>query len=218
MKGLGEHMKLDDLKTAWKKEIYQPSRTEDLPMSAIMNDVANIDRAIRFRDFWMILALALGTLLYAIFGWLAQKQVDSLSRLGVLTFIAATTVMTVALLRARRVSQSDDWTLHSRIEIEIERLEKQRRLMNHVGYWLLLPMLISIVLSSLGGYHGRTGSYVPNTTLWAYYVCATIGYGATYWLVRREVKKKWEPLLLRLCRLRADLLGEAGASVNGKQP
>jgi drug/metabolite transporter (DMT)-like permease len=200
-------MKLDDLKAAWKEEIYQSVRAEVLPMTAIMDDVKKMNREVRFRDFWMIFGLALGALGYLIFGWLTQENVDSLSRLGVLVFIAATTVMSVALLRARSVNRSDDWTLRSRIEMEIEKLEKQRRLMNRVGYWFLLPMLIANGISLLGGHHARTGSLVPDASGMAIFASCGLVYGFTYWLVRRETKRKWDPVLARLQRLHADLLG-----------
>ena len=200
-------MKLDDLKAAWKQEIDQSARVESAPMTTIMSDVKKIDREVRFRDFWMIFALAMGALLYSIFGWLTQEKVDSLSRLGVLVFIGATTVMCVALIRARSVTRSDDWTLRSRIEMEIEKLEKQRRLMNRVGYWFLLPMLIANGISVLGGYHARTGSLVPDTSGMAIFASCCLVYGFTYWLVRRETKRKWDPVLWRLQQLHADLLG-----------
>ena len=200
-------MKLDDLKAAWKQEIDQSARAEGLPMNAIMSDVKKINREVRFRDFWMIFALTLGALLYLIFGWLTQENVDSLSRLGVLVFIAATAVMSVALIRARSVTRSDDWTLRSRIEMEIEKLEKQRRLMNRVGYWFLLPMLIANGISLLGGHHARTGSLVPDAQGMAIFATCGLVYGFTYWLVRRETKRKWDPVLARLQRLHTDLLG-----------
>ena len=200
-------MKLDDLKAAWKEEIDQSVRAEGLPMTAIMDDVKKINREVRFRDFWMIFGLALGALGYLIFGWLTQENVDSLSRLGVLVFIAATTVMSVALLRARSVDRSDDWTLRSRIEMEIEKLEKQRRLMNRVGYWFLLPMLIANGISLLGGNHARAGSLVPDASGMAIFASCGLVYGLTYWYVRWETKRKWDPVLARLQRLHADLLG-----------
>jgi drug/metabolite transporter (DMT)-like permease len=200
-------VKLDDLKAAWKQEIDQSARAEGLPMNAIMSDVKKINREVRFRDFWMIFALTLGALMYLIFGWLTRENVDSLSRLGVLVFIAATAVMSVALIRARTVTRSDDWTLRSRIEMEIEKLEKQRRLMNRVGYWFLLPMLIANGISLLGGQHARTGSLVPDAPGMAIFASCGLVYGFTYWLVRRETKRKWDPVLARLQRLHADLLG-----------
>lgn len=200
-------MKLDDLKAAWKQEIDQSVRVEGPPMTTLMSDVKKIDREVRFRDFWMIFALVMGALLYLIFGWLTQEKVDSWSRLGVLVFIGATTVMCAALIRARSVTRSDDWTLRSRIEMEIEKLEKQRRLMNRVGYWFLLPMLIANGISLLGGNHARTGSLVPDASGMAIFASCVLAYGFTYWLVRRETKRKWDPVLARLQGLHADLVG-----------
>lgn len=207
MKERGDPMNLDDLKAAWKQEIDQSVRVEGPAMTAIMSDVKKIDREVRFRDFWMIFALATGALLYLIFGWLTQESVDPLSRLGVLVFIGATTIMCVALIRARSVTRSDDWTLRSRIEIEIEKLERQRKLMNRVGYWFLLPMLIANGISMLGGHHARSGSLVPDASGIAIFASCGLVYGFTYWLVRRETKRKWDPVLARLQRLHADLVG-----------
>ena len=199
-------MKLDDLKAAWKQEIDQSVQLEGPAMTTIMSDMKKIDREVRFRDFCMIFSLAMGALLYLIFGWLTQESVDSLARIGVLVFIGATTVMCVALVRARSVTRSDDWTLRSRIEIEIERLQKQRRLMNRVGYWFLLPMLIANGVSLLGGQHARTGSLVPDATGMAVFATCILAYGFTYWFVRRETQRKWDPVLARLQRLHTDLL------------
>jgi hypothetical protein len=210
-------MKLDDLKAAWKEELDQSVRAENLPMTEIMSDVKKINRDVRFRDFCMISAMVLGASLYFIFGWLTQEKVDWLSRFSILAFIAATAVMSIALLRARRTTRSDDWTLRSRLEMEIEKLEKQRRLMNRVGYWFLLPMLIANGLSSLGDYDVRTGIHVPNATGWALFAGCAVLYGFTYWLVRREVMKKWDPVLARLRRLLADLLGATETPVDAKK-
>lgn len=199
-------MKLEDLKAAWKQEIDQSVQLEGPAMTTIMSDMKKIDREVRFRDFCMIFSLAMGALLYLIFGWLTQESVDSPARIGVLVFIGATTVMCVALIRARSVTRSDDWTLRSRIEIEIERLQKQRRLMNRVGYWFLLPMLIANGVSLLGGHHARTGSLVPDAMGMAVFATCILAYGFTYWFVRRETQRKWDPVLARLQRLHADLL------------
>jgi hypothetical protein len=209
-------MKLEDLKATWKEEVAQSVRAEPLPLAGIIMDVKKINRGVRFRDFCMILAMVLSASLYLIFGWLTQEKVDWLSRFSVIASIVATAVMSIALLRARRTTRSDDWTLRSRLEIEIERLEKQRRLMNRIGYWFLLPMLIDNGLSSLGGYDVRTGSHVPNVTGWALFAGCGVLYGFIYWLVRREVTKKWDPVLAQLRALLADLLGATEAPVDAK--
>src|SRR5215471_5967435 len=115
-------MKLEDLKPAWKEEIERSVHWENTDMSAIVNDVTKIHRAVRRRDFWMIFALVFAAMVNVLFGWLAQPQVDGLSKLGIIAFVLATAALCVALFRARRSGRADDWTLRSRIEIEIDRL------------------------------------------------------------------------------------------------
>jgi hypothetical protein len=198
-------VKLEDLKSAWKQEIEGSARWERSDMNAIVNDVTEMHRAVRLRDFWMIFPLAFAAIVNVLVDWFAQPPVDWLSRLGLIVFVIGTTVLCAVLIRARRSSRADDWTLRTRIEIEIEKLEKQRRLLNRVGVWFLIPMLIAINLSSLGGYHTRTGTYVPDLRWWVLCFGSGTLYGLTYWLVRREVKRKWEPLLARLRRVLGDL-------------
>ena len=130
-----------------------------------------------------------------------------LSRLGVLVFIAATAVMSVALLRARSVSRSDDWTLRSRIEMEIEKLEKQRRLMNRVGYWFLLPMLIANGISLLGGHHARTGSLVPDGAGWPFLPSAACCMDLRIGWFAGKRRGNGTPSWRGCSELRADLLG-----------
>ena len=181
-------------------------------MNTLVNDVTKINRMVRLRDFWMIFALAFAAVVNVVFGWLAQPQVDGLTRLGVGAFVVGTAAISIALFTARRVELADDWTLRSRIEMEIERLERQCRLLNRVGAWFLIPLLIASDLASLGGYHARTGSYSPNLFGWAFYLGSGALCAWTYWLMRREVKRKWEPLLVRLRKALADLSGANGGA------
>ena len=126
-------MNLDDLKTVWKEEISYSVQMEDLSMTAIMNDVTRTKREVRFRDFWMIFALSVGALLSVLFGWLAQEQVDWLTRLGIIAFVVGTAAVCVTLIRARSVARSDDWTLRSRIEMRQQQLEEWRRAALELG-------------------------------------------------------------------------------------
>src|ERR1700686_5584188 len=98
-------MKLDDLKTVWKEKISYSVRMEDLSMTAIMNDVTRTKREVRFRDFWMIFALSVGALLSVLFGWLAQEQVDWLTRLGIIAFVVGKASGGVTLFRVRGVAR-----------------------------------------------------------------------------------------------------------------
>ena len=207
-------MILDDLKAEWRAEMEYTSQTVDLRMDSIKSDVSEIHRVVRLRDFWMVFVLLLGSGGTVFIRWLNRDFIEWgwLSQMGALAFVIGTAVVIFALFMARKVNRTDDWTLRARIESEIEQIEKQSRLGSGVGSWFLAPMLLAIVLSSLGGYHDRTGSYVPNLSLWVYYVVCLAMYALTYWLCRRETSKRLDPLLARLKGLHRELVGNGDAS------
>jgi hypothetical protein len=200
-------MKLDDLKAEWRIEMERANQVSDLRLDDIKGDVFEVHRVVRLRDFWIIFVLVLGSFGTVFVHWLNGDSVGRLSQVGILFFVVASAIVVLALLRARKSARSDDWTLRSRLESEIEQLEKQKKLGRGVGSWFLAPMLPALVLSSLGGYHDRTGSYIPGPSLWLYYLACAAGYGLTYWLCRREAEKSLAPLLARLKSLHRELVG-----------
>jgi hypothetical protein len=200
-------MNLDDLKAEWRIEMEHANQMSELRLDDIKSDVFEVHRVVRLRDFWMFCLLVLGSFGTVFIHWLNGDSVGRLSQIGILFFVVASAIVVFSLLRARKSARSDDWTLRSRLESEIEQLEKQKKLGYGVGSWFLAPMLPAIVLGSLGGYHDRTGSYIPGLSLWLYYlVCAAV-YGLTYWLCRRDAERSLGPLLARLRRLHHELVG-----------
>lgn len=181
------------------------SHVPELHLAAIKGDVSEIHRVVRLRDLSCLFVLVFGSLGTVVFHWLSGDSLGWLSRLGVLTFVAASAIVAIALLKARKIARSDDWTLRSRLESEIEYLEKQKKLGYDVGSWFLVPMLPAIILLSLGGYHDRTGSYTPGPSLWVYYLVCVAVYGVTYWLCRREAEKSLGPLLTKVKSLHREL-------------
>jgi hypothetical protein len=131
--------------------------------------------------------------------------------MGAIAFVVGTAVVIFVLFIARKTNRTDDWTLRARIESEIEQIEKQSRLGNGVGSWFLAPMLLPIILLSLGGYHDRTGSYPPNLSLWMYYIVCLAVCALTYGLCRRETGQRLDPLLARLKGLHRELVGNSEA-------
>lgn len=178
----------------------------DLRLDVIKSDASEIHRAVRFRDLWFFFVLALGSFGTVFIHWVNGDTVGWLSQLGVLSFVVASVFVAFALVRARKVTRSDGWTLRSRLESEIEQLEKQKKLGYGVASWFLGPMLPAIVLLTLGGHHDRTGSYAPGLSLWMYYLVCVAAYGLTYWLCRREAERSLGPLLTKLGRLHRELV------------
>lgn len=188
----------------------QAGKTVDLSPNVIQGDVSELHRVIRLRDFWMVFVLVVGSVGTIFVHWLNGDALGWLSQLGILVFVITSAIVISRLLKARKVTRSDDWTLRSRLESEIEQVEKQKKLGHGVGVWFLAPMLFAIVLQSLGGYHDRTGSYAPDVHLWVYYAMCVAAYTFTYWLCRREISRKFDPLLSRLKRLHRELVGSDG--------
>ena len=203
-------MKLDDLRTPWTAEVSVGSGAARL--DALKSEVMRVRRDTRVRDFWMIfplIAVAAGSVF---FNWWARDAIDLLSRISILMTVAFAVVVTVVLLNARRATPCDTWTLRARLEREIETLCRQTSLLLNVGYWFLLPMFVTIVITSILGQHERTGSYLPNAILWALYVASLFISALAIWLCRREATRTFMPLLSRLQELHRDLVGQSGGS------
>lgn len=199
-------MKLDDLKTEWRAEMQAANTSDPLGFAGIKDDVAEVRRVVRIRDLLIFSVLALGALGTICARWLSGEPVGLLSEVGVATFAIGSAIASLALVKARRITRTDDWTLRSRLETEIERLERQRKLGSGVVSWLLAPMAPALLLLSLGGYHDRTGSYVPNASLWAYYIVCIAVFALTYWVCHREAARSVDPLLSRLRGLHHELV------------
>ena len=183
-------MNLDDLKSQWRIEMAHASQTQDLSFEAIKDEVSEFDRGVRFGNFWMILPSVAGSVLYVLFGWLLLEGTGWLSKLTIVANVIVTAWTIFMLVRARRVTRSDDWTLRSRLEMEIERLEKQRNLWKYGGIWLLVPMSVSVLLG------------LPARLYWVWFALCAL----TYWVVRREAAGKIDPLLSRLKELHRELV------------
>jgi hypothetical protein len=183
-------MNLDDLKSQWRIEMEHASQTHDLSVEGIKGDVSEFNRGVRFANFWMIFASVCGSALYVFFGWLALDVARWQSRLTIVANVIVTAWMIFMLIRARRVTRSDDWTLRARLETEIERVEKQRNLWKYGGAWLLVPMSVSVLLG------------LPVRLYWVWFaLCALV-----YWVLRRESAGKIDPLLSRLKELHRELV------------
>jgi Flp pilus assembly protein TadB len=183
-------MNLDDLKAQWRTEMQPLSPPQDLKFEAIRDEVAEVNRGARFGDFWMIFALACGSALAVFFGWLTLDGVKTWQKLSIAANVMVTVWVIFWLLRARRTTRSDDWTLRSRLETEIERLEKHRNLWRYGALWVLAPMSVSVLLG------------LPARLYWVWFVmCAVV-----YWWARRETRKTLDPLLSRLKALHRELV------------
>jgi hypothetical protein len=199
-------MTLDDLKKPWMAEVHAGDAAPTL--EGVRTEMAKVHRDVRMRDVLMILPLLALAGIAAFFNWWARDAVSLQSRIGVLSIVVFAAAVTVVLLIARRVTSGDDGTLRAHLEREIETLRRQVSLLLNVGYWFLLPMFFVVVISSSMGQYERSGSYLPGAMAWRLHGVYVVIAMLSYWLCRREAKRRLVPLLSRLKDLRRDLVGE----------
>lgn len=189
-------MNLDDLKAEWRAEV-QVSEGSGLRLDRIKGDVAQWNREVRFGNYVAIIASVSACVLAVVFGWLTQEAVRPEQKIAITAYVIFAAWLTYSLLKARHVSRSDTWTLRARLEVEIERLERQRNLWKNGGLFMLVPMVIYFALS-----------LPPHLYPVPIAVCALV-----YWLSRRTARRRIEPLLSRLQNLYRELTGgEAGTA------
>lgn len=182
-------MNLDDLKTQWRIEMEHAGQTHDLNFEGLKGEVSKFHRGVRFGTLSMILASICGSALAVFFGWLTLDSVGWQSKLTIASNALVTAWIIFMLVRSRRVTRPDDWTLRSRLEIEIELLQKQRNLWSYGGVWLLAPMSVAALLG------------LPARLYWVWFaLCAFVG-----WLIRHETRRTTDPLLSRLKGLYREL-------------
>lgn len=203
-------MTLDDLKKPWTAELLAGNTVPRL--EGLRTEMARVRRDARMRDVLMVLPLLAVAGIAAFFNWWARGVVSLQSRIGVLLIAVFAVAVTVVLLNARRARSGDNGTLRARLEREIETLRRQVSLLLNVGYWFLLPMFLVIVISSSMGQYERTGSYLPGAMAWRLHGIYVVIAMLSYWLCRREAKRRLVPLLSRLKDLHGDLVGEGSGS------
>ncbi len=198
-------MQLDDLKNTWEKEITMKKGLVDF--EHIRRRVDEFDR--RAKVTWVIELFACAGIIIVLgviwLVWLPTEELHPLFHLGMLAMIVSCVFVIWKIISGRRVLTTDDWTLSAKLYIQIEKRENEAKLLNSVAYWYLTPLFIAVILASYGGYVQRTGSYLPDISIWIYWAICLALYIGIYFLNRHAVKTKVQPVLEQLYMLRREL-------------
>lgn len=197
-------MELDQLKNQWRKEMELTQQNSGLAFTDVKEKVSRFNKAVFYRDCSEI-AAALLVAFFVTYRLLTTAQVGWLTYFGNGITIGACLFIVFMLLKSKRVTLNGDWTLASRIDIEITSLESQKKLLQSVASWYIAPIMLGVVLSSLGSYYDKTGSYIPDMGLWIYFGSCLALSIFIYWLNRRAANKKIEPVLTAVKNLRKQL-------------
>lgn len=199
-------MEFDDLKAIWKKEIEM--QTQTINFDKIRAQVDQYDHRAKFS--WAVELLTCAAIVIAVgFGWFVVEKPNILFQIGMAAMIVSVIFVAAKIFSNRRTISVDNWTLLGKINTQIEKREKEEKLLNSVAYWYLTPLFIAVLLASYGGYSQRTGSYVPDAGLWIYWVACLALYIGIYFYNQRQAKTKLKPLLDQLYGLRDQLKDDA---------
>lgn len=197
-------MQFHDLKSTWRKEMDLVNKKENYSFNDLKRKVSKLDHQILFRDVIETLVAVFIITALAIH-WILNDNLVWLLQLGMLVMSSTCVLIIYRLYQSRKFSSKDEWTLSNRLVVEINKLEQQAVLFNSITSWYIIPVFLSILLSSLGGYYQRTGSYIPDLSLWLYYATCIALAGAIYWFNRRAAIKRVTPLLTQLKKLQSEL-------------
>jgi len=198
-------MQLDDLKNTWEEEMKMKNKLANF--DHIRRNVNNFDR--RANISWKLeLLTCIAVIAAVILIWLVRMPTEKLSlmyHIGMLAMVVSCAFVAAKIIWNRRILTTDDWTLSSKLNIQIEKREKETKLLKTVAYWYLTPLLIAVFLSSYGGHVQRTGSYIPDVGLWIYWTVCLVLYIGIYFFNQYRIKTKIQPILDQLYLLRREL-------------
>lgn len=201
-------MQLDELKKAWEQEMNVEQKAIDF--DRIRRQADAFDR--RAKSAWAIELFACAAVIIAcVIGWVTlgkQHTLHPLFHLGMFAMIVSCGYVAWKIIFARKVATADNWTLLARLNIQIEKREKEMKLLSSVAQWYLTPLFIAILLASYGGYVQRTGSYVPDLGAYLYWAASFGFYVAIYFYNKYSAKTRVQPVLDKLYALRAELVSD----------
>jgi hypothetical protein len=201
-------MNIDDLKQNWREEMNADINTDSLSYETLVHDVSEIDRQARFgRNVIVCLTLAI-IVLFGFVLFVAKPDLGLFERTGMIAMAGLFCYFSYAQIQSVMSSEVENWTLARRLEIEIEKIQKQVSLTRSMPLRLLLPMFLLVILISFSGYYERTGSLVPNSQLILYFAGCVVLFGGTAWGYLRSERKKLTPLLNKLRELQHQLMAD----------
>ncbi len=198
-------MQLDDLKSTWQEELNVKDTLSDF--TDLCREVDTFYR--RSNVAWMIelftCAAVIVACLLILFVWPVYEQPSLLFYFGTGSMILCSLFIAGKISLSRKTIYASDGTLAEKLNQQIEKREKEAKLLRSVAYWYLSPIFVAIILTSYGGYTQRTGSYTPSTGLWIYWGLCVVLCITIYGFNQHQLKTKVNPILEKLYNLKSQL-------------
>ncbi len=164
-------------------------------MIDVNHDIRKFERTLFWRDAVEIIA-AIAVMI--LFGRLLYHVPITVVRIGsgVIIFAALLIVYKLIAVKRFRKNPSPNNSFKEYLEMRYQYLSKEKRQLETVLYWYILPILIGYAIL------GSTLLYIPLWWAWVFYVFyLASGFGVGWfirWLNQRAVNKQFNPILHRI--------------------
>jgi len=198
-------MELDDLKTTWKKEVKMTTKIADF--NSIKCEVRKLDKQAKVS--WSIEAIGalFGIFSTVIFTWIWIDEPAIFTQVIAVILIASLIYSARLFFGIQQTETRDDLTLLAKLNIQIEKREKEVKMLRNFAVVQLIPMFSIMTLASYAVYIELTGRVMPS-------IAFMIGWGVclAYFIFlhfynRNHLNNKFLPALEQLYELKKQLDG-----------
>ncbi len=187
-------MKLDDLKAGWKTEVAQTNERQDLTnvIKSLEKETSKLDRSVRRRD---LLEISISLLLIPVWIWQLFIVTNLMQIIGLWVIILACIFIPYRMIKAKQVEAPIDNSVLAFLMVEKIKLENQNMLLESIAVWYISPLMLGVVLFTVGATVDESGIPQIDEQLAIYYFsCALLAVGV-YWLNKRGAQRQFTPVL-----------------------
>lgn len=196
-------MELDDLKAVWQKEVDMTAQMVNFEQ--IQKDVDKLDRSSR----WSWLREGLGAIVMiivtVIYVWGIVDNASAFLQLSALLFISPLAYAVNRFYQSQQTTTEDDWSVLSKVNRQIEKRQKEVKMLGSLAVWHLIPVFITAVLFSYAVFSELTGESQPNTELLLWWVGGLAYFIFLHYLNRWTLNKNFRPALEKLQEIKKAL-------------
>ncbi|MCL6265750.1 hypothetical protein [Flagellimonas myxillae] len=170
-------------------------------MLDVQSKLNSFDRAVKRRDF---IEISVAILMTPLFLYQVYRQPNLLAKIGAIWIVAYILFVVYKLLKAKKGKPSEASSYLEYLKESKSYLEKQKRLIESVLYWYILPGLMGCAIFLIGSLDLLNKTWQEIIKIKKVWVglSSFIGVGVfTYWLNKRAVKKEFIPRLERVDEL-----------------
>lgn len=202
-------MNLHDFEAVWKRQ--ELPRGAEADLAALHATFATKNRKLAAALFVRDLAEASAGIFVAgvmgFVGWKLQLTAWPVA-VAIVLVLGVTGVFLAERVRAHRRKLGGEATMLAKLDADIAELGHQRRLLLSLWKWYLAPLAAAIVVFCLT-IRAHLPAWSPGREPWflgSYFLLMAALMAVVWWMNRQAVRRRIEPRLLELEKLRSDLL------------